>query len=59
MDPKDIVDLIAGWRNKVYAYPGTIEVERSIKVHGLVLGVVDWDRSLHIRPLGDEVDERL
>jgi len=24
-----------------------------------VLGVVDWDRSLHIRPLGDEIGECL
>ena len=24
-----------------------------------MLGVVDWDRSLHVRPLGDEISERL
>ena len=24
-----------------------------------MLGVVDWDRSLHIRPLGDEIGECL
>ena len=51
--------LIPRWRDEIYAYPSTVEVEGPIEVHGPVLGVVDQDRSLHIRPLGDEVSERL
>ena len=43
----------------LFRSPSTIEVERPVKVHGLVLRVVDRERSLHIRPLGDEVGERL
>jgi len=46
-------------RDEIYACPSAIEVERPVKVHGLVLGVVNRDRSLHIRPLNDEVGKRL
>ena len=56
---EDIAKLIPRWRDEIYAYPSTVEVGRPIEVHGLVLGVVDWDRSLHIRPLGDEIGECL
>jgi hypothetical protein len=53
------VKLIHRWRDEIYAYPSAIEVERPVEVYGLVLRVVDRDRSLHIRPLGDEVGKHL
>ena len=40
-------------------YPSTIKVEGAIEVHDLVLGLVGWDRSLHVGPFGDEVSEHL
>ena len=56
---EDIEKLIPQWQDEIYASPSTIEVERPIEVHGLVLGVVDQDRSLHIHPLHNEVGEHL
>jgi len=56
---EDIAKLIQRWRDEIFSYPNTIEVERPIEVHGPVLGVVDQDRSLRIRPLDDEIGERL
>ena len=56
---KDITNLIPRLRDEIYTCPSAIEVERPIDVHGPVLRVVDQDRILHIRPLGDEVGERL
>ena len=47
------------WRDEIYACPSTIKVERPIEVHGPVLGGVDQDRSLHIRPLGDKISKCL
>jgi hypothetical protein len=42
-----------------YVSSGTIDIEGSIEVHGLVLGMVIWNWSLHVYPFGDEVDKRL
>ena len=56
---KDIAKLIPRWRDEINACPSAIEVKRPIKVHGPVLRVVDWDMSLHICPLGDEIGECL
>ena len=56
---EDIAKLIPRWRDEIYTYPYAIEVERPVEVHGLVLGVVDQDRSLHIHPLSNDVGERL
>ena len=53
------MQFIPQWRDEIYAYPSIDEVERPVEVHGPVLGVVDQDRSLHIRPLGDEIGECL
>ena len=51
--------LVPRWRDEIYACPSAIKVERPVKVHGSVLGVVNRDMSLHIRPLNDEIGERL
>jgi hypothetical protein len=59
VNQKDTVELIPGWRNKVHACPGTIDVMGTVEVHGVVLGVINRDRSLHIRPLSDETSECL
>ena len=56
---EDVAKLIPQWRDEIYACPSTVEVERPIEVHGPMLGVVDQDMSLHIRPLGDEIGECL
>jgi hypothetical protein len=42
-----------------YVGSGTIDIEGSIKVHSLVLGMVIWNWSLHVCPFSDEVDKRL
>ena len=51
--------LIPRWRDEIYTYPSAVEVVGPVDVHGLVLGVVGRDRSLHIYPLNDEVSECL
>ena len=56
---ENIAKLIPQWQDEIYTYPSAIEVDRPIKVHGPLLRVVDRDRSLHIRPLDDEVGEHL
>jgi hypothetical protein len=56
---RDIAKLIPRWRDEIYACPSAFKVKRPIEVHGPMLGVVNQDRSLHIRPLGNEVGERL
>ena len=56
---ENVAKLIPQWRDEKYACPSTVEVERLVEVHGPVLGVVDQDRSLRIRPLDDEIGERL
>jgi hypothetical protein len=53
------VKLIPRWRDEIYACPSAFEVKRPIEVRGPMLGVVNQDRSLHIRPLGNEVGKRL
>jgi hypothetical protein len=40
-DLKDILQLLAPWRNKQNSGAAAIELERSIEVHGLVLWLVD------------------
>ena len=59
MNSKDIAKLIPGRRNKVYTYPGIVEVKGTVEVHGLVLRVINQDRSLHIGPLSDEIGKYL
>jgi hypothetical protein len=59
MNPKDVAKLVPGWGNKIYACPGTVDVEGSVNVHSPVLGMIDQDRGLHIGPLSDEISERL
>ena len=56
---EDIAKLIPRRRDEIYVSPCAIEVERPIKLHGQVLGVVNQDRSLHIRPLSDEIGKRM
>ena len=59
MDLKDVAKLVPRWRDEVYAYPYAVEIEGSIKVHGLVVRMIGQDRSMHIHPLSDEISERL
>jgi hypothetical protein len=41
-DLKDILQLLAPWRNKQNSGAAAIELERSIEVHGPMLWLVDW-----------------
>ena len=57
MDAKDVTEFVPCWGDEIYAC--AVEIEGSIKVHGPVLRMIGQDKSLHIRPLGDEIGERL
>jgi hypothetical protein len=55
-DLKDILQLLAPWRNKQNSCAAAIELERSIKVHGPVLWLVGWSWDLILPPFSHEID---
>ena len=59
MYSENISELILGRRDEQNAHNSTVDVESAIKVHHLVLEASSGDGLLDLRPLSDEISERL
>jgi len=57
--PENVSEFILGRRNEQNAHTSTVDVESTIKVHHLVLGVSSGDGLLNLGPLSDEISKRL
>jgi hypothetical protein len=55
-DLKDVFQLLTSWRNKQDPSAATVELERPIEIHGLVLWLVHWGWDLILPPFSHEVD---
>jgi hypothetical protein len=55
-DLEDILQLFTFWGDKEDSSTSTIELKRSIEIHGPVLWHVDWSWNLVLSPLGHKID---
>jgi hypothetical protein len=55
-DLEDIFQLFTLWRNKQDSRAATVELERSIEVHGPMLWLVDWSWNLIFSSLSHKID---
>ena len=59
MYSENVSELVFGQRNEQNASTSTVDVERAVKVHHLVLGASNKDGLLDLGPLSNKVSERL
>jgi hypothetical protein len=55
-DLKDILQLLAPWRDKQNSGAAAVELEGSIKIHGLMLWLVGWSWDLILPPFSHEIN---